>query len=188
MTLCGSQNRSFQNQAKIPAILLCPLLGRGSRAPPSSLQRRAPAGDARWAGPEPVRPLLPPVAASSAAAALPGSRLAPLLSSLWPRWERGRLACHVAAWPHALIGWCSRQTARHTRPARPRPEGCGPRSGSGPAPGAPPAPLSQPGVGSHTVGPPAPAPLRFALSRPLPVRREAKWRLAGAGLPARALH
>lgn len=47
---------------------------------------------------------LPPAAASSVAAALPGSGLAPLLSSLWPRWEKGRLACHVAAWPHALIG------------------------------------------------------------------------------------
>lgn len=136
-----------------------------SRLPRSSeLSAAQGAWDARWAGPEPVLPLPLPPAAASSVAALPGSGLAPLLSSLWPRWEKGRLACHVAAWPHALIGWCPRQTARHTRPASPRPEGCGPRSGSAPAPGARPAPLSRPGVDSHAVRTPALALLEFALS------------------------
>lgn len=148
----------------------------------SELSAAQGAGDARWVGPEPVPPPLPPAAASSAAAALSGSRIRSFPPS-GRAGEKGRLACHVAAWLHALIGWCSRQAPRHTRPVSPRPEGCGPRSSSGPAPGARPAALCRPGVGSHTVRTPATATLEFLRSRPLLELGKTKRRLAGAELP-----
>lgn len=80
MTLCGSQNRSFQNQARIPAIFALSAPAAASSpprlAPPRVRVRVAVAEDARL----PARPgaaATPPRSAAAAAAALPRSRLPP---------------------------------------------------------------------------------------------------------------
>lgn len=86
---------------------------------PSSPPRRAP-GDARAAGPRlnRRRRRLLRGRCSRRLAASPGSLL--------PLAALGKGAASPVTWqpgPLALIGWSSRQAARHTRPACPRPEG-----------------------------------------------------------------
>lgn len=118
VTLCGSQNLSFQNQAKIPAILLCPLLSCLPRPAKLSAAQGAQRCARGW--PESVPPAPPPP-------------LRPLLSkargeprSLLPLAALGKGAASPVTWqpgPHALIGSSSRQAEWHTRPARPHPEG-----------------------------------------------------------------
>lgn len=118
VTLCGSQNLSFQNQAKIPAILLCPLLSWLPRPAKLSASQGAQRCARGW--PEPVPPASPPPPR-------------PLLSkargepwSLLPLAALGKGAASPVTWQpglHTLIGSSSCQAEWHTRPARPHPEG-----------------------------------------------------------------
>lgn len=120
--MCGSQNRSFQNQARIPAILLCPPLSWPPRPAGLSAAQGAPRCARAWPESVPAPPPPPPPR--------------PLLSkargeprSLLPLAALGKGAASPVTWqpgPHALIGWSPRQAGWHTRPARPRPQGRAP--------------------------------------------------------------
>ena len=174
VTLCGSQNLSFQNQAKIPAILLCPLLSRLPQ-PAQLFPVQVAQGCARgW--PKPVPPQLP----LSPRPQLSKARGEPQFSLPSGRAvQRSRLARHMAA-PAALPDWFALASSSKAHAASsPTPGGKGaaaaPRRGALSGESCPalclryltvlwaatwshPRPPSTP---SHMLRMPAPAPLEF---------------------------